>query len=1119
MPYTKVSLSSHVLYTRSAILMSLSILAELRFEDQQSGGAFHNILNDTVVCIGNDPGKKRKTFDDNVNRSNKRVPLQLESVDCKEYIEQSSTDKMKIILDRNKIFECVKESIRILDTALIMCGCPGYKPLVFILIEFFEKIAFTLGPSINARTLSLDYHQNLELKHPVKILNEPLSMNEFSRLLKNPFPVVIRNAISQWPALSTRPWNDTSYLQKAIGVYRYVPIELGSKYTDDSWTQKIVSVQEFLKSSGFLQSDDLNENPPVVYLAQYDLFGQIPRLRDDVSIPEYCYAIGLDSESDNDLDDEVVLNSWIGPKDTVSPLHTDPKHNIFAQVVGKKYVRLYSPLETGNLYCHGNGTLLGNTSQVDLEAVDHKKFPKFNQAIYVEHIVEPGDLLFIPAMSTKESRIKPYSYHHLSQPHPASSPSNASGTSESRPQESCTSSASTLPSHPHSTTRGFSAPTPLAQLAKFKKPAKYSSVNLPNYSLKLAGTDRRKLDRILPQQPTNTENTDSPNLHYHGILPKSVWFIISNEFSERFCFYGLVPLLRVFCIHTFGYSELTANQAVHFFKAAVFIFPLLGSAMSDIFFTKYRTIIILTILYVLGMTVVTVSSMPGVFGIPPKVQDWSTILGLTLVAIGTGGLKPCISSHGNEQFLATQRPNLHKFYHFFYLAINLGAVSSGIFIPAIHNYSCFGYPRDCYTVSFATCTIILLSGLIIFFCGRRFYRELPPSGIFFPFTLLRAASSFAISTISTGSTSKATQIFEEQFEPHVMEELKQLLKVLVVLSPSPIFWSSFDQITTTWQQQGEQLNSTFSLDAYQMSAVMNPLLICVLAPILSNLVYPAVERCWSSLTIESKVDDIESNFEYPINLSAIANADQPLKQLFTLPESVKAKASRFDVIKYPLRLDTNTMPARTPLPSLVYHPPSSLTLIYRMVAGHFFVAFAFAVMARIQVAVDASCVDENLPFGRKLCWATGVSLWWQVVAYLLLTTGEVLFSVSGLQFMYSNVGNLLKPSVAALWLLPAAIGNIFTTLLLSILSSKSQPIFFFSIALLCTLAALLQYMIARWWESQHSSISQERLIGTQNPQSSQRESLEQKVPLRIWVEKDDGLGGDVWQTEKVNVSP
>ena len=87
------------------------------------------------------------------------------------------------------------------------------------------------------------------------------------------------------------------------------------------------------------------------YLAQHALFDQVPQLRDDIAVPDYC-SLSLEEEDEAEGEAEVAvagelrINAWLGPKGTVSPLHYDRYHNLLAQVVGSKYVRLYSPLHS-----------------------------------------------------------------------------------------------------------------------------------------------------------------------------------------------------------------------------------------------------------------------------------------------------------------------------------------------------------------------------------------------------------------------------------------------------------------------------------------------------------------------------------------------------------------------------------------------------------------------------------------------------------------------------------------------------------------------------------------------------------------------------------------------------
>ncbi|KAJ3280073.1 Lysine-specific demethylase 8 [Borealophlyctis nickersoniae] len=283
----------------------------------------------------------------------------------------------------------MEEALKVLDMTLLVSGCPYYKAMV---VEVVEVLEASLGESSNPPSLldpvSITPDNPPQITFPVPRASPPPTIIQFSHhLTSNPTPLLIPNAISHWPALTTRPWSDIRYLRSLAGARRLVPVEVGSKYTDDEWTQKLMTFGEFIDR--YVTGSEEG----TAYLAQHDLFTQIPRLAHDITIPDYCYCSPSDDD-DDDNDAEVVTNAWFGPRGTISPLHTDPRQNVFAQVVGYKYVRLYAPDETRNVYpCEG---VLGNTSQVDVESPDMTQFPLFASAKYVECIVGPGDLLFIP---------------------------------------------------------------------------------------------------------------------------------------------------------------------------------------------------------------------------------------------------------------------------------------------------------------------------------------------------------------------------------------------------------------------------------------------------------------------------------------------------------------------------------------------------------------------------------------------------------------------------------------------------------------------------------------------------------------------------------------------------
>ena len=358
--------------------------------------------------------------------------------------------------------EWVDKVVKLLDMTLILTAAPMREELVELWFAALEEELSARGlgdaapePSERpAKKLKLDNATPILSAFPTAVVEPPvtlrrpvprcnnLSLSAFQTKLSAPAthtPLIVENAMKHWPALVERPWNDPNYLLKrTLGGRRLVPVETGRSYTDSGWGQKIFTFKNFM--STYMLNNDTRNNPQrdesqTGYLAQHDLFAQIPSLRADISTPDFCYCdpaqVPLPHIKATSKLEDPLLNAWFGPKGTISPLHTDPYHNILAQVVGHKYVRLYAPDQTEWLYPRSvdeNGVDMSNTSLVDLdEAMEvypeisiekssnevagtdgpskelaHRRaefeelFPGFAKAKYVEGILGPGECLYLP---------------------------------------------------------------------------------------------------------------------------------------------------------------------------------------------------------------------------------------------------------------------------------------------------------------------------------------------------------------------------------------------------------------------------------------------------------------------------------------------------------------------------------------------------------------------------------------------------------------------------------------------------------------------------------------------------------------------------------------------------
>ncbi|KAL8170857.1 hypothetical protein V2J09_022661 [Rumex salicifolius] len=249
----------------------------------------------------------------------------------------------------------VGEALRALDMGLIMGGTllrsdlEGAVEKVRGLSEEEEEMGMELEVKIgdNAETSRLA-SRGIDQAEVIRLLpynslssqlvarRSALSLEGFLReYFLAGSPVIITDSMGHWPA--SKKWSNMNYLKRVAGD-RTIPVEV------------------------------------------------IKELRKDILIPDYCYAGGGELRP---------LNAWFGPAGTVTPLHHDPHHNILAQVVGKKYIRLYSASLSEEIYPHTE-TMLCNSSQVDLDDIDGDAFPNFNDLEFIDCILDEGEMLYIP---------------------------------------------------------------------------------------------------------------------------------------------------------------------------------------------------------------------------------------------------------------------------------------------------------------------------------------------------------------------------------------------------------------------------------------------------------------------------------------------------------------------------------------------------------------------------------------------------------------------------------------------------------------------------------------------------------------------------------------------------
>lgn len=288
-------------------------------------------------------------------------------------------------------------------------------------------------------------------------------------------------------------------------------------------------------------------------------------------------------------------------------------------------------------------------------------------------------------------------------------------------------------------------------------------------------------------------------------MPPGIPYIIGNEAAERYSYYGMRAILVVFMTRFLMNAQgaldpMTEEQAktwFHGFVTGVYFFPIVGAIISDAFLGKYRTIIALSLVYCLGHLTLAIDDTRA-----------GLALGLGLIAVGSGGIKPCVSAHVGDQFGQTNARLLPKVFGWFYFAINVGALASILFAePLLHRFG--------PSVAFGVPGVLMALATLVFWMGRHKFVHIPPGGVAF----LR-------------------EVFSR-------EGLRSLGKLFIIYTFIAMFWALFDQQGSAWVLQAARMDRRFIVEWDPSQAQwLNPALVLLFIPLFNRVIYPAFERFW-----------------------------------------------------------------------------------------------------------------------------------------------------------------------------------------------------------------------------------------------------------------------------------
>ncbi|MGD9720952.1 MAG: hypothetical protein AB7O59_02730 [Pirellulales bacterium] len=630
-------------------------------------------------------------------------------------------------------------------------------------------------------------------------------------------------------------------------------------------------------------------------------------------------------------------------------------------------------------------------------------------------------------------------------------------------------------------------------------------------------------------------------------FPPGIPYIVGNEGAERFSFYGMRAILKVYLIALFvrfvdestvspdvlAEAQARSTEVVHLFIAGVYAFPLLGAIIADRLLGKYQTILWVSLIYCAGHAVLAVAGRVGAMQ-QYAAAEMSMYLGLGLIALGSGGIKPCVSANVGDQFTAANSHLVTKVFQIFYFIINYGSFFSTVLTPLLLRR--FG-PE----VAFGVPGVLMGIATIVFWLGRDKFVHVPPKpggklGLFdalvttllftplfslivgyfvlwehflstaqeaaaqakteFPgvtwalvgeyfahywwlpvttvaalvlgFFLFRVrqrveASSSFLPVLLYNFTHQHERrpgmsyfdVGRAKFGDEAGDGPPAVLKVMVVFSMVSVFWALFDQHASTWVDQAKQMALAVIVPAYLgYWAVASTIGLSLFAGVwlfrwIGNTPLPRaltvqVVGLVLALGVAAAVCDLAA----PPRGDVITQADGTTvhSRLLTINMDA-AQLSAFNPLFVMIVIPT--------LNVLVYAPLRKWGIeikpLQKMTVGMFLAACAFAAAAVLQEAIQTAGDGQ-------------VHALWQTIQYFIMTVAEVLISVTGLEFAYTQAPRAMKSTIMSFWLLCVTIGNLLVAFLAPLQKTISLSQFFWLFFVLMGLAATIFLILALFYK-------------------------------------------------------
>lgn len=515
--------------------------------------------------------------------------------------------------------------------------------------------------------------------------------------------------------------------------------------------------------------------------------------------------------------------------------------------------------------------------------------------------------------------------------------------------------------------------------------------------------------------------------------PTGFWFFFWGEFAERCSYYGMRAILALYMIDRLGVDEADAGTYMSLFIAACYFFPLVGGWIADNYLGKYWTIVLFSIPYVIAQFIVGIENQYVVFA------------ALVLLAMGSGVIKPNISTLMGMTY-EQQRPGqdqlLTSAFSWFYMAINIGAALSQFAMPWLRDV--YGYQ-----IAFFFPAVLMAIALVIFALGKKYY---------------------AVEVIDRRTLSLEEAATDRKLK---IETLSRIGAVFLLVM---FFWAIFDQAASTWiffaktYMDCTVFGQSVSPDAIQ---AFNPVFIILLVPVSVAIFKVVTMKATTKMLIGFLLTAVSMVI---MSASGYLAGTAAKKLQITTPGATI-------VISEELSKSWGVEPDKL-------NDFSKSTGELMLLSGKSIKESDFGAMAKEPTLLAGAGIVELVSFsaakstvesapealtvsGKMIDWvlpSERVTVWWQILAYLILTVAEILISVTGLELAFVAAPPSMKSFVTACWLAVVFLANLLINAPITRLYSSMSPgLYFAMLAVAMVIVSIAFVFVAKRFNASEAS--------------------------------------------------